>query len=274
MLIHSPAKINLFLKIVRRRPDGYHELASLFQTINLFDKLYFELSDADRFTCTDATLPTDGSNLVLKALSLFRHKTKIDFHVNVHLEKHIPHQAGLGGGSSNAASTLWALNQLNGCPATTDELCTWAAEIGSDVPFFLSEGTAYCTGRGEQVENLPKLPHSALWIVKPPKGLSTPEVYRTLNLSELIERDHQQTLDRFFRGHFECFNDLEGAAFKVMPQLAVLKSELMNFGPTLMCGSGSSFFCLSQHKPVLDQKANIYPAKFINRVSHSWYSEI
>src|ERR1700733_15970617 len=108
----SPAKLNLFLRIVRRRPDGYHDLASLFQTVSLADTLHFSLSERDQLTCTDPALLTDHTNLVLKAVDLFRKKTGLSFGLKIHLEKHIPYQSGLGGGSSNAATTLWALNQL------------------------------------------------------------------------------------------------------------------------------------------------------------------
>src|SRR5262249_13981075 len=103
----SPAKINLFLRILGKRPDGYHELASLFQAIDLADTIHFSLSDADHLTCTDPAIPVDRSNLIWKSVNLFRRKTGLNFHLKIHLEKKIPHQAGLGGGSSNAATTLW-----------------------------------------------------------------------------------------------------------------------------------------------------------------------
>lgn len=136
LTLKSPAKVNLFLRIVGKRPDGYHELASLFQSISLYDLLHFTPSTQDVLTCTDPSLPIDKTNLIWKAVDLFRKKTNLHTFVKVHLEKNIPTQAGLGGGSSNAATTLWALNQLCGKPATDLQLSQWAGEIGSDVSFF------------------------------------------------------------------------------------------------------------------------------------------
>lgn len=151
----SPAKVNLFLRVLGKRPDGYHELASLFQAIDLADTLHFTLSKHDHLTCTDPAIPLDNTNLIWKTVHLFRRKTNHQFPIHIHLEKNIPIQAGLGGGSSNAATTLWALNELLNTHIPSETLTAWAGEIGSDVPFFLSTGTAYCTGRGEIVKSLP-----------------------------------------------------------------------------------------------------------------------
>ena len=128
-----------------------------------------------RFASSFASLVTDKSNLVLRALDLFRQKTGTTTHFSVYLEKRTPVQAGLGGGSSNAATTLFAANQLLGCPASDQDLIEWSKELGSDITFFLSKGTAYCTGRGEILEPLPTLSSTnEIYIVKPPIGLSTP----------------------------------------------------------------------------------------------------
>lgn len=134
--LHSPAKINLFLRILHKRADAYHELASLFQTVDLSDILHLSLSETDSLVCSDKTLAVDSSNLIIKAANLFRKKTGIDQGLSVHLEKKIPMEAGLGGGSSNAATTLYGFNELCGRPATEAELISWASEIGSDVSFF------------------------------------------------------------------------------------------------------------------------------------------
>lgn len=273
----SPAKINLFLRILRRRSDGYHELASLFQAIDLCDSLYYSFSKEDQLTCTDSSIPTDRNNLVLKALDLFRRKTNLDFKVAIHLEKRIPIQAGLGGGSSNAATTLWALNELCDRPATLQQLMHWSSEIGSDITFFLSQGTAYCTGRGEVLRLLPALHKQSLHIVKPPEGLSTLEVYRRLDAPSLQQRDPEAVLADFFEGRFNCFNDLEIPAFALMPKLAHLQSKLksIGFSVVLMSGSGSAFFCFGEGEKK-GEWSNIsdvqhFQASFINRLSDSWY---
>jgi 4-diphosphocytidyl-2-C-methyl-D-erythritol kinase len=220
MKLRSPAKLNLFLRILRKCSDGYHELASLFQAVDLFDTLDFALDEKDQLSCSDAAIPIDSTNLILKAATLFRCKTGLQFGLRVHLDKKIPHQAGLGGGSSNAATTLWALNQLLGQSIPTKELIQWAGEIGSDVPFFLSQGTAYCTGRGERVRPLAPLQNQHFWIVKPPQGTSTPAVYGKLDLKKLPQRDPELYLKAFLTGRPDYFNDLEQAACLVTPEIA------------------------------------------------------
>lgn len=247
--LHSPAKINLFLRILSRRQDGYHNLSSLFQAISLHDVITLKLSDKDNLTCTDTSLPIDERNLVRKAITLFRRKTGLPIHASAHLEKHIPHQAGLGGGSSNAATTLWALNKLAGNPVSEEELMAWGAEIGSDVAFFLSYGTAHCTGRGEVISTLPPLQNDfVITIIKPNEGLSTPEVFRHLNLERLDSRNPDEILKMILKGHVEdnLVNDLEEPAFRLKPQLLELKNKLINSGckNVLMSGSGTAFFCI------------------------------
>lgn len=269
----SPAKINLFLRIVRRREDGYHELASLFQAISLFDTLHFRLSEKDSLTCSDPTLPTDQSNLIAKALASFRYHTNLHHPVSIHVEKRIPQQAGLGGGSSNAATTLWGMNQLLNQPISEAQLIQWGGEIGSDVPFFLSEGTAYCTGRGEILRSLLPLPKQRVVIVKPPQGLSTPLVFKNLILSELSARDPEVILDNFLKGDPIYFNDLELPSFRLLPFLAKLKIQLQEdgFSTVLMSGSGSSFFCLKDGKMINRDSYTSYSAEFINRSTGQWF---
>lgn len=274
LTLASPAKVNLFLRIIRKREDGYHELASLFQAIDLCDKLHFQLADTDKLTCSDSTLPTDHTNLVSKAMQLFRRKTGVNVPLSIHLEKNIPQQAGLGGGSSNAATTLWAYNQLVGSPAKETELAEWAAEIGSDISFFLSGGTAYCTGRGEIMRSIAPLEPTNLWIVKPSMGLSTPQVYGRVNTAAFPKRDPKEMLANFLNGQPEYFNDLEEPAFSVLPELENLKQNLVQagFSTVLMSGSGSSFFCIGHAQPPMLAGLTCYSARFINRSDGSWYS--
>ena len=235
--LFSPAKINLFLRIMGKRPDGYHELASLFQAINLGDTLTFTLSAYDSLTCSNPHLPCNDSNLIIKALHLFRHKTRLHTPITIHLEKHIPTQAGLGGGSSNAATTLWALNTLHNNPCTIQELQNWSSEMGSDIAFFFSHGTAYCTGRGEQVRDLPSLALPPLSLIKPPQGLSTPAIYQALQLHECSTEDPEQLLADFYLGKPRYINDLEAPAFRLYPLLSQIKKS---HSIAFMSGSGSA----------------------------------
>ncbi|KAI3704241.1 hypothetical protein L1987_74457 [Smallanthus sonchifolius] len=152
LTLFSPCKINVFLRITSKRPDGFHDLASLFHVISLGDKIKFSLSPSkstDRLSTNVPGIPLDERNLIIKALNLYRKKTGSDKFFWIHVDKRVPTGAGLGGGSSNAATALWAANQFSGCMATEKELQEWSGEIGSDVPFFFSNGAAYCTGRGE-----------------------------------------------------------------------------------------------------------------------------
>ncbi|KAI8525847.1 hypothetical protein RHMOL_Rhmol13G0262600 [Rhododendron molle] len=162
LTLFSPCKINVFLRITSKR--GFHDLASLFhsisdnivapmnfQVISLGDKFKFSLSPSnkDRLSTNVPGVPLDDRNLIIKALNLYRKKTGSDKFFWIHLDKKVPTDPGLGGGSSNAATALWAANQFSGCLATEKELQEWLSEIGSDVPFFFSHGAAYCTSRGE-----------------------------------------------------------------------------------------------------------------------------
>ena len=270
--LSSPAKINLFLRILYKRSDGFHELASLFQAIDLMDTLHFSLSTQDHLTCSDPSLPTDSTNLVLKAADLFRRKTGLGFGLKVHLEKNIPHEAGLGGGSGNAATTLWALNELTGRQATYKDLISWSSEIGSDISFFFSQGTAYCTGRGEIVQT--KQPVTLkTWIVKPEKGTSTPAVYSKLKVAALPARDPLVALDSFYSSAPHFFNDLEAPAFEVYPDLNEIKKKLLKAGfeTVLLSGSGSSFFCIGNASLPPLPNCRCYEAASIQRPFDSWY---
>jgi 4-diphosphocytidyl-2-C-methyl-D-erythritol kinase len=132
----SPAKLNLFLHVVKKRSDGFHDLVSLFQAINLYDVLTFSFAEQDKITTDHPTLATDSSNLVFQAIRLFRENVPYMEGVHVHIKKNIPLQAGLGGGSSNVATTLWALNELCRLPCSTQQLQSMAALLSADAPFF------------------------------------------------------------------------------------------------------------------------------------------
>jgi len=256
----SPSKVNLFLRILRRRPDGYHDLASLFQAINLGDTLRLKLlpdgATEDEFKCNMPGVPLDRTNLVLRAIDLVRAKTGVTRRLRVQLDKKVPAQAGLGGGSGNAATALWAANELFGRPATLSQLIEWSAELGSDITFFLSGGTAYCTGRGEILTPLPPLPPQRLYIFKPSVGLSTAAVFRALDLTTLSPADPERLLEMFQKAmptvaaapSSAFVNDLQLPAFQVAPELADLQNELLGYGfpHVFMSGSGSSIVALGE----------------------------
>ena len=268
--LFSPAKINCFLHIIGKRTDGFHEIASLFRTISLGDILSFQKGVRDQVTSSIPSLPVDRTNFVVQALELFRAKTGIQDAYEIHIEKNIPMQAGLGGGSSNASTTLWALNQLNGLPASEDELREWSSEIGSDQAFFFSEGCAYCTGRGERIEAVPppSSSPSSFTLVKPEEGLSTPLVFQELRAAQkgaLLPYSHFSN---------KYFNDLEAPAFSLAPSLKELKDMLLDSGfhTVVMTGSGTSFFCFGTGSIPSIPSLKSYRCHFIHRKKNNWYT--
>lgn len=270
MKLLSPSKLNLFFRVLRKRDDGYHEIASLFQAIDFCDTIELELANQDLITCSDPTLPCDSTNLVWRAREAFRSLFPLP-PVHVHLIKKIPVQSGLGGGSGNAATILWGLNQLIGAPASEDELRKMGEKFGSDISFFFSSGTAYCTGRGENVESLEPTSRVSGWIAKPVFGLSTPLVYKNTQIEKLSLRDPISALVSFQKGTPLYFNDLEIPSFALEPRLIALKEKLLEqFETVVMTGSGTALFCLDGSPSPIPDVA-FYPFSFIQRASQSWY---
>ncbi len=242
----APAKINLSLEILGKRPDGFHDLRSLFLPISLTDELTFETADAFALTCSDPTVPVDEGNLVVRAAKLFGDGTLPQ--LAIHLEKNIPHSAGLGGGSSDAATTLLALNELAPTPRPFAELESLAATLGSDVPFFLHRSAAWCEGRGEIVRPIPAPAGFHILLFKPPFGVPTPWAYQQLAGSRAlpgIPIEKQATIAGTL-----C-NDLERPAFEKYLLLALVKQTLLAQSETLgalMSGSGSTVFALTRDR--------------------------
>eukprot|EP00270_Netrium_digitus_P012770 TRINITY_DN4184_c0_g1_i1.p1 TRINITY_DN4184_c0_g1~~TRINITY_DN4184_c0_g1_i1.p1 ORF type:complete len:429 (+),score=71.65 TRINITY_DN4184_c0_g1_i1:127-1413(+) len=293
MTLFSPSKINIFLRIMGKRPDGYHELASLFHAISLGDILKFSISPSssrDSLTTNTAGIPLDGTNLVLKALNLFRMKTGINTYFWVHLDKRVPTGAGLGGGSGNAATALWAANQLCGEPATNADLQQWAGEIGSDIPFFFSSGAAFCTGRGELVEDLLPSPidlNMPMVLMKPSAACSTADVYRKFSLDSASKADPRALLAAIVTNSITqdtCINDLEAPAFEVLPMLKKFKQRVTasgrgRYNAVFMSGSGSTIVGIGDTEPPMfvydeDEYADVFvsAASFITRPLNAWYT--
>lgn len=273
--LFSPAKVNLFFRVLCKREDGYHEIASLFQAISLGDVVNVSLAREDCITCDDPKIPCDETNLVSKAIKVFREKTEYTHPVRVHLEKKIPMQAGLGGGSSNAATVLFALNMLSQLKIDEEILGQWAAAFSSDAPFFFSTGSAYCSGRGEQLKHLAPFNSDAqFWLAKPKEGLSTPLVYQNCDPKLFARRDPVLFLNRALKGQLELFNDLELSAFSLLPSLFHLKQDLLNLGfsQVTMTGSGTAFMCFgSVNAPSLCD-ISFFPVFFSHRkAGEEWY---
>jgi 4-diphosphocytidyl-2-C-methyl-D-erythritol kinase len=181
----SFCKVNLLLNILGRRADGFHELETVMQPINVCDQLTFERTTRGIvLSCNHANLPADSRNLIHRAATAFLQAAKINDGIKIHLKKKIPLAAGLGGGSGNAATTLLALNELFGQPLVSAKLCEIAATLGSDIPFFLQNKPALAIGRGEKIqplENFPALTGKVFLLVHPGFGISTPWAYQNLS---------------------------------------------------------------------------------------------
>jgi 4-diphosphocytidyl-2-C-methyl-D-erythritol kinase len=245
----SPAKLNLSLRILGKRPDGFHEIDTLMVKLpGLADKITITQAETFSFTCDDPTLPTDSSNLVVKAVEALSGKTGQAIPFHIHLEKRIPHGAGLGGGSSNAATTLLALNSQLESPLPAEELHDLAAELGSDIPFFLYSGAARCTGRGEIIKAAPQPPPLPIVLFKPAFSVPTPDAYRNCLEAEALP-GIRYTPQRY--ESLELVNDLETPVFAKHRYLAELKEWLRNRRDTkavLMSGSGSTIFAIIHRK--------------------------
>ncbi len=262
------AKVNLRLHIVGRRPDGYHELRTIFQTISLHDELELELrrTPGIQLECDDPSLPTGRENLVYRALQLLLRELAVKTGVYVRLRKRIPVGRGLGGGSSNAAAALVGLLRLLRRRPPVPRLLAWAARLGADVPFFLLGGTALGIGRGEQVFPLPDLPRRTLVVVSP-TGLSvnTREAYGWL-AARLTKRVADPTVftfcalcwNRWSRG---LANDFEPVVFRRHPRLRILRRALLRRGAAeaALAGSGSAVFGVFPNPAQARRAAMLFP---------------
>lgn len=245
LVIDAPAKLNLSLRVLRRREDGFHDIDTLMVRLpGLCDQLSFSPGDADAFTCDDPSVPADGSNLVLKAVAAYRAASGFEQPLAIHLEKRVPHGAGLGGGSSDAAATLAALNQLNGAAFDTSRLMEIAATLGADIPFFLGPPVARATGRGEHIAAADPLPELLVLLLKPNFGVATPDAYkRWKDSKELPGIAYGPQV--FPWG--ELVNDLERPVFQKHLFLAEVKAWLAaqpGVAGALMSGSGSTMFAV------------------------------
>lgn len=253
--LKSPAKINLFLEVVGRRDDGFHDIESVFLETNLCDELDAEMSDDGRITliCSDPALPTDDRNLVVRAAGLLRRRAGVRGGLRFALRKAIPRGGGLGGGSSNAAAALRLANSLWKCGLDDGALADLAAEVGSDVPFFLTGGICLCRGRGEEVTPLPPFPsHVGLLLALPDihsdtaaayRGLELPPAGSALSAREFIAAMAAGDVDAMERAGFNRF---ERTVFAAIPELGRLHRELeaLTGRRARMSGSGAALWCL------------------------------
>lgn len=250
MKLLSPAKINLFLRVTGKRPDGYHNLFSLMCCIDLFDTISLEFDHPSiAIESSHPDIPVDETNLAHRAASLFLKALKRRDGVKITIEKSIPVAAGLGGGSSNAASILLGLNRRCGFPFSDDKLASMGLALGADVPFFIFQKPALVTGLGEKLEAYPRpLPYKVL-LIDPGFMVSTAEVFRKLNLG-LTKCKKNLTKAPLKKNGFDASrhmcNDLEAVTAAGFPVIDALKAQLIRHGAVgaIMSGSGPTVFGL------------------------------
>lgn len=249
----SFAKINLSLRVLGRRPDGYHELRTVFQTVSLRDRLTFRpLADGRiELDCDAPGVPADETNLVHRAAVLLRERYGVRRGAGVRVEKVIPAGGGLGGGSSNAAAALVGLTRLWEIGAGAEELSALGALLGADVPFFFAGGTAAGSGRGDRVRPLPDAPPHHLLIVTPPVRVSTAEAYKSLNAPALTKEGgavnfyvSREAAEFSGSPRESLVNDFEPAVFRLFPEIEGARDALLGAGAAaaLLSGSGASVF--------------------------------
>jgi 4-diphosphocytidyl-2-C-methyl-D-erythritol kinase len=273
----SPCKVNLILNILGRRADGFHELETVMQPVNLFDEISLERGgEGIQLSCNHPELPTDSKNLVYRAADVFLKLHNLRAGIRIHLKKNIPLAAGLGGGSGNAATTLLGMNELFGSPLPVKTLEGIGAALGSDIPFFLYDQPCLATGRGEKVstlENFPALKGNAFLLIHPGFGISTPWSYQNLarfpealngqtgrakKLIAALQSDHWPAVADGF------YNSLEAPAFDKFPVLSLYKDFLRENGAlvALMSGSGSTTFAIAENLSAAENLAEKFKSQF------------
>lgn len=250
----APAKINLALDVLGKRPDGYHEVEMVMTMIDLADRL--EISQIDRDTIIISSqagyIPLDEKNLAFQAARLLKDTYDVKQGVYIHLDKHIPVSAGLAGGSSDAAAALRGLNTLWNLQLSNEKLMRLGAELGSDVPFCIQGGTAIARGRGEQLEAIPPPPQCWVVVAKPPIHVSTASVYGRFTAEHLSQpRKAHQVVSSIRQGDFNALcgslgNMLEEVTLQLYPEVGQIKQCMQKLGAdgVLMSGSGPTVFGL------------------------------
>lgn len=275
LTLRAHAKINLDLRILGLLPDGYHEVRTVLQTLRLHDTLTFTpVAGPFAIACDDPTLPTDAGNLVWRAAEVLAAaavpRRRVDG-VRVEVAKRIPAQAGLGGGSADAAATLVALTHLWRLDLSATDLATLAARLGADVPFFLGGGTALGTGRGDDVSPLAEPPPASVVVVVPPFGVSTPDAYRWFDVDgppRRVARRRAPPLSAWPAWAAELRNDLEAPVARRHPAIGRLIRSLTTLGAeyAAMSGSGSAVFGIFPD----DETAAAAQAALVRRGVRAW----
>ena len=281
--VKASAKINLTLDVTDKLPNGYHLIESIFQSIGIFDIVTVTKAAKDiKITCDDKSVPCDFRNIAYKAALLFFEHTGIEAGAEIHIEKHIPSQAGLGGGSSDGAAVLYALNRLYDTKMDITQLAEIGGRISADTAFFIYGGTAYVKGIGEKIFAIRSIPPVHMVIAKGREGISTPEAYAKID--GLVNPPHPKTkalAKAIDKGKFIKNCDLCENMFELVTQtkdVFDLKKRMLNYGAktAVMSGSGSSVFGIFETEEEADickehlRKCNYY-AEYCTAVTQGIY---
>lgn len=279
----SFAKINLYLRVLGKRDDGFHELCTVFQTVSLFDEISFSNSDKVELTCSNPLIPIDGRNLIIRAANLLLDKFQVKKGAEIHLEKRIPAPGGLGGGSSNAVIAMLGLAKLWEIDISADDLQFISENLGADVSFFLTGGTAIGTGRGTKIEAAKNVAEEHILIVAPEVDVSTCKAFGLLGAPRLTKSEAKSILQICRSEAMELNlrqsglkNDFENAVFKIEPEIGRVKKKLFDLDAkhALMSGSGASVFGVFESEMRLrlavealkvEETWRVFPVKTVSR---------
>lgn len=270
LVIESPAKINLALEVIGERDDGYHDIETVFQEISLKDTIYIRESDDFTLTCTSKLLPLGEGNLVYKAWDLIKEfKKEGPCGIRVHLEKNIPIEAGLAGGSSNAASILKGLNKFWDLGLRDEDLVGLAKKIGADVPYFIGGKTAFARGIGDDLTQLRDFSGKNILLVNTGYGVSTQYIYENLDLDSRKAKSLEPLVKAIEKSDDEGIyknltNRLEEVTIKIKPDIQEIKDEMLSMGAkaSLMCGSGPTVFGIFEDRDLLEKAFIFFKDKF------------
>ena len=257
LFLQTAAKVNLYLNVLGKRDDGYHEIESIMQSVTLYDKLILrKLKGGINVWCDDPDVPSGKENLCYRAAELFLKRLKIKQGVEIEIHKVIPTRAGLGGGSADAAATLQGMSRLFGVDVPYQELLKWAEELGSDVPFCLKGGTSLVRGKGENILSLPPIKKGWFVLVNPKIPISTSWIYKKIRVGLTKKRLNVNLLTEFLKRQDLCginaflYNKLEEVAFEEFPLMRKIKEDMLKLGAygALMTGSGSTIFGVTEKR--------------------------
>lgn len=256
------AKINLSLDVVRRREDGYHELNMIMVPLEFYDVLSMEISDEMTMESNAGYLPKTDKNTIIKAINVLREEYGFTENFKIQLQKHIPTQAGLAGGSADAAATIRLVKRLLNINMSKEKMIELAKKVGADVPFCCINKPAFVTGIGEKIETFEAITDFYVLLVKPYKGVSTKTAFETLDFTTAIHPNCIMMKEALEKGDYQGIidslgNTLEQPSFKLVPEIAKIKEKLLELGMdgVLMSGSGSTVFGLTKSEECLENAA-------------------